>query len=120
MNKQYKLIKSEDNEYSYVSMSTDFSRLDDYFSKLELELNELNYEGKVAFDLLLSNGIKNNRYYSAYFNGERFVSSTFSNLGKVTVTIATLTSQFYKKNYELVSINQILSKPQKFLIKRGL
>lgn len=119
MSKHYKLIKSEDSQYTYISMSTDYSRPDDYFSRLELELNELNYEGQVAFDLLLSNGVKSNRYYSAYFNGERFAVSTFSHMNEVTASIAALTSQFYKRNYDLVSTNKILSKPQKFLIKRG-
>jgi hypothetical protein len=119
MSKHYKLIKSGDSEYTYISMSTDYSRPDDYFSRLELELNELNYEGQVAFDLLLSNGVKSNRYYSAYFNGERFAVSTFSHMNVVKASIAALTSQFYKRNYDLVSTNKILSKPQKFLIKRG-
>jgi hypothetical protein len=120
MNKHYKLLKSNDNEYTYVSVSTDFARPDDYMEKLEVELHGLNYRGKIAFDLLLSNGIKDNRYFCAYFDGQQIISSTFSQLGKITSAISGLTSTFYKENYNLVSQNHILSKPQKFLIKKGI
>jgi len=120
MNKHYKLLKSNDEEYRYVSVSTDFSRPDDYIEKLEIELNNLNYKGKVAFDLLLSNGIKDNRYFGAYFDGKQIISSTFSRLGSITSSISGLTADFYKENYNLVSDNHILSKPQKFLLKKGI
>jgi hypothetical protein len=120
MNKHYKLLKSEDKVYTYVSVSTDFSRPNDYLNKLEVELNDLGYEGKVAFDLLLSNGTKNNRFFSAYFDGKKIIGSTFSNITEVASSVSTLTTQFYKRNYDLVSVNHILSKSQKYLIKQGI
>ena len=120
MNKHFKLLKSSDYEYRYVSVSTDFYRPDDYMEKLETELQKLKYKGKLVFDLLLSNGIKENRYFCAYFDGNKIIVSTFSRMSNIRSTISSLTSDFYRENYNLVSQNHILSKPQKFLIKKGL
>ncbi len=120
MNNLYQLLKSNDSEYRYVSVSTDFARPDDYMEKLERDLQKLNYKGQIAFDLLLSNGIRDNRYFCAYFNGEHIVSSSFSRLSVIKTTISELTTHFYQENFNLVSKNKVLSKPQKFLIKKGL
>ncbi|HGF5167800.1 type II toxin-antitoxin system RnlB family antitoxin [Vibrio parahaemolyticus] len=119
MGKHYKLLKLNDYKYTYVSMSTDFSRPDDYMSELEGELQAFEYKGKVVFDLLLSNGLKD-RYFSAEFDGRRFVVSTFRTMTSICSEILGMSSAFYKDNYDLVSKNSILSKPQKFLVKKGM
>ncbi len=120
MDKHYKLLKLNDYKYTYVSMSTDFCRPDDYMSELEEELQTHEYKGKVVFDLLLSNGLKEDRYFSAEFDGRRFVVSTFRTMTCICSEILGMSSAFYKDNYDLVSKNAILSKPQKFLVKKGM
>ncbi|MCL1039231.1 type II toxin-antitoxin system RnlB family antitoxin [Shewanella submarina] len=120
MEKHFKLLKLNGYKYTYVSMSTDFCRPDDYISELENELQTLEYEGKVVFDLLLSNGLKEDRYFSAEFDGRRFVVSSFRTMTSICSEISSMSSAFYRDNYNLVSKNAILSKPQKFLVKKGM
>lgn len=120
MKKHYELIKSRDNEYAYISMSTDFARPDEYKTNLESELKQLGHQGRVIFDLLLCNGFKKERFFSAYFDGTRIIDSTFMRQENLRAEILELSANFYQKHYELVVNNQILTKPQKFLLKKGI
>lgn len=120
MNKHYKLLKSRDNEYAYMSMSTDFARPDEYKEQLEIELRQVGHEGRVIFDLLLCNGIKRERFYSAYFDGDKIINSTFIRVQDIRAELVELCAEFYSQHYDLVLKNQILTKPQKFLIKKGI
>ncbi|CAK2474402.1 Type II toxin-antitoxin system RnlB family antitoxin [Vibrio crassostreae] len=120
MNKYYELIESRDQEYAYMSMSTDFSRPDEYKDCLESELKSLGHHGCVIFDLLLCNGFKKERFYSAYFDGAKIINSTFVRQDNVRPEILKRCADFYQKNYELVVNNQVLTKPQKFILKKGI
>ncbi|WP_256099389.1 type II toxin-antitoxin system RnlB family antitoxin [Vibrio sp. Scap16] len=101
-------------------MSMDFSRLDEYKAHLESELKSLRHKGSVIFDLLLCNGFKKERFYSAYFDGSKIIDSTFTRQENLHPEILKHCSDFYQKNHELVVRNQILTKPQKFMLKRGV
>jgi len=120
MNKHYKLIESRDYEYAYMSMSMDFSRPNEYKDNLESELKSLGHQGCVIFDLLLCNGFKKERFYSAYFDGTKIIDSTFIRQDNLRPEILKRCADFYQRNYELVVSNQILTKPQKFMLKRGV
>ena len=107
------------DRYSYISMSTDFSRPDDYLEELGIDLSNRQFKGKIIFDLLLCNGMRSNRFFSAHFDGEKFngISSLKSN--DITTEVQSTASEFYMQHFDLVERNQLLSKPQKFLIKKG-
>ncbi|NRB39200.1 MAG: type II toxin-antitoxin system RnlB family antitoxin [Pseudomonadales bacterium] len=115
----YRLLKVEADECAYVSMSTDFARPDDYLEDLGKDLFKRQVKGKILFDLLLCNGMKNGRFFIAYFDGRKFESNSFLELSDITPELKSATSEFYMKHYDLVAENNILSKPQKFLIKKG-
>ncbi len=119
MNKHYKLLEIKDSVLGYISVSIDYYRLDDYIEDLEAELEKLHYKGSFALDFLLSNGLKGERYFHAYFDGKKILLSTIYHMDHVTLEVSSVASEFYKKSHNLISQSCIISKPQRFLIKKG-
>ena len=112
-----KQINIED--YQMLVFSTNSERIDSYLDNVTKNLTSINFKGLVLFDLLLSNGTnKNQRYFQAFFNGEKFDFNSFKNVN-VPIEIENLSNLFYAHNLDLIN-KSILTKPQKFLLKRKL
>lgn len=83
---------------------------------IEKELNKKQFNGEVCFDLLLSNG-KDDRFIKANYNSG-FDLSSFFPLKDISPSILELCKFFYEENLNLVD-NSILTKAQKFLLRKG-
>ncbi len=119
MSKSYRLKKISDREFEYIIFSVDYSRIEDYLSELSQELSGKMRSGAVVFDLLLSNGLSSDRYVSAYFDGRIFHRNTIKPVDSVDDKIKKLSSNFYLRKPEILE-NGILTRAQKFLLKRQL
>jgi hypothetical protein len=118
MNKSYSLTPLSNGKYKYLSYSLTSERLDDYCSELEAELRRLAVKGRVLLDLLISNGQKNQRFASVYFDGNQFNFESFEHVSKVDRTIKSLSRAFYKSHISAID-KSVLTQPQKFLFKRN-
>jgi hypothetical protein len=90
----------------------------DYISTIEQDLIKESYKGNVVFDLLLANGNNFNRYLKAYFNGNGFNRDSYKIIDKPQHQLKKKSIDFYQKNIDFLE-NSILSKPIKFMIKKG-
>lgn len=116
---QFELAKTGLPDYSFISLSIDYSRPDEYLYAVADELKELSYKGKVIFDLVISNGLSGERFYEAYFNGCEFDSLSFHRRESVPSSILDISNKFYIRNIHVLD-NSVLTKAQKFLFKRAL
>ncbi len=117
-NNKYILQKIENNEFGFLALSIDYSRLDEYIYDIEKELKIKKYKGKVVFDLLANNGI-NDRFYFCMFDGKKIVLNTLSAIENLNIEIEKISSNFYLANFDIIS-NSYISKQSKFLIKKKL
>jgi len=90
----------------------------DYISTIEQDLIQKSYLGNVVFDLLLTNGNNFNRYLKAYFDGDRFNRDSYKIIDDPQHQLKKRSVDFYQKNITFLE-NSILSKPIKFMIKKG-
>lgn len=95
----YILKNITDNQYNFISISKDMSRLQDYISNVENELREYKTESFILFDLLLNNNIED-RFYKCYFDGNKFIRNTLSKVQNTEVDNKTirLSSLYYLDN----------------------
>lgn len=117
-NNKYILQKIENNEFGFLALSIDYSRLDEYIYDIEKELKIKKYKGKVIFDLLANNGI-NDRFYFCMFDGKKIVLNTLSAIENLNSEIEKISSNFYLSHFDIIS-NSYISKQSKFLIKKKL
>lgn len=118
--KKYKLETANGKKYKYVSFSVDYSRPEEYLSDIERELARKKFEGAILFDLLLCNGFNSQRYVASYFNGKHFQAESFITLRDTDLDneIKQFTFKFYASKNELLEKSDLLSKAQKFLVKK--
>ena len=114
--REYRLKKYNDIGYMIYSISS-YNPID-CISKIEKEFDKKSYKGNVIFDLLLSNGNNFNRYLKAYFDGNRFKPDSYSIISEPKIELKKKSTEFYKKNINFLE-NSIISKPNKFMIKKG-
>ena len=95
----YILKNINDNQYNFISISKDMSRLQDYISSVENELREYKTESFILFDLLLNNNIED-RFYKCYFDGNKFIRNTLSKVQNNEVDNKTIciSSLYYLNN----------------------
>lgn len=117
-NNKYILQKIENNEFGFLALSLDYSRLDEYICDVEMELKNKRYIGKIIFDLLVINGI-NDRFYSCSFDGSKILLNSLSCLKDVDSCLQKVSSSFYLSNFEIIN-DSYISKQSKFLIKKKL
>ncbi|MBU8967513.1 type II toxin-antitoxin system RnlB family antitoxin [Bacillus safensis] len=103
--------------YPFVVFSTSYVNPLEDIEYIQEELKD-RFEGKVLFDLLLSNGNSSNRYLEAEFNGFHFDFSSFKVLEKVDTFLKETTGRFYQ-NHPNYLPNSILPNAHQFLIKKG-
>ena len=114
--KEYQVKKYPDIGYMVFSISE--SNPTDYILSIEEELLKKQYSGHVFFDLLLTNGNNFNRYLKAYFDGGKFQQNSYTILSEPEVKLKKKSVNFYQKNIKFLE-HSILSKPIKFMIKKG-
>jgi hypothetical protein len=73
----YQLHKLGDPIYPYMVWSVSYMSPTEKLDEIGGELIKLNYQGLVLFDLLLCNGLAENRFMVAYFDGRKFDISCF-------------------------------------------
>lgn len=105
------------NAYSSLIFSTCYLNPLDNLCEIE-EILKSQGQGKVLFDLLLSNGNTSNRFIEAVFDGEKFITSSFKIPKCIDKSIKELSSQYYKDNEQFWNSN-IVSNAFKFLLKKG-
>lgn len=122
MNDKFKLLTFNNSVYQYISFSVDYSRPDEYLSDLAMELAQRKFSGYIIFDLLLCNGLNSQRYIKSFFDGSNFQYDSFSTMSdkELDVSLKQFTSNFYLTHKELLDRSVLLSKAQKFLIRKGL
>lgn len=103
-----------------IILSKSSARIHDYLIEIQNILKKHNFKGQCIFDLLLSNGMdKNNRFFEARFNGIDFDLTSFKNIKEINTYVEKISNSFYANNFDLID-NSILTKPQKFLLKKRL
>jgi hypothetical protein len=118
MNSQFKLQQTNIKNYEFVILSVDYARIDEYLDDIANNLKGFSYKGKMLFDLVMSNGLSD-RFYEAYFDGQRFDNKSFIKLTEIPCSIIEISNNFYRDNLFLLD-NSVLTKPQKFLFKKSL
>jgi hypothetical protein len=111
-------ILAFDKKGTPVVYSMNATRSDCYLNEVKNELIEINYEGKVIFDLLLSNGMVKNRFSEIYFKNSDFDLNSVL-VFKPSEEQLQSHNNFYRNYQSVVDQSFILSKPQKFLFRKG-
>ncbi len=121
MKKQYHLTVLNGELYKYVSFSLGYSRPEEYLPSLEKELARKKFQGYILFDLLLCNGFNSQRYLKSYFDGNSFQEDSFVILTdkELNSKIKEASFKFYSTQNELLDNNCLLTKAQKFLVRKG-
>lgn len=118
MTKRFKLAHIDNPAYQCVSLSLCSEGIDYLYEDLENELKRINSKGRVLFDLLLSNGYKSDRFVSLYFDGAQFDFSTYEVEKNIESRIEDYCSKYFIEHSGLLE-NSALTKPQRFLFKKG-
>jgi hypothetical protein len=116
---QFKLEETSISNYRFISLSVDYSRIDEYLDDVANKLRNFHYKGKILFDLVMSNGLSGDRFYEAYFDGGKFDLSSFNKKTDIPSSILDISNNFYIANLDVLD-NSVLTKPQKFLFKKLL
>ncbi len=119
METKYKIIDTEFSDYKYIVFSLDYSRIEEYVIKVASILQKKSYKGSVLFDLLLSNGGKENRFYSAFFDGFKFDFKSFKPYRTMNNDLLQFSNTFYRNSNYLDNLNHVLSKHQRFVLENS-
>lgn len=114
----YILKKVNNRRFGYLSISLDYTRLDEYLCDIESDLKKRKFKGKIIFDLLTNNGL-NDRFYQADFDGNKILLGTISNISSLDLGIKKVSSKYYLSNFNIIQQSYI-SKQSKFLIRKEL
>lgn len=116
--KNYQLQKNyETEQYPYIVYSVSYISPIEELPDIAEELKN-HFQGKVLFDLLLSNGVSSNRFLEAEFDGSAFNYSSFKSLSNVNDLVKKGSSIFYQSNVEFLE-NSVLPNAHQFLVKKG-
>ena len=117
MSSCYKIIKTTIDPYFHIIFSTGYINPMDQREALEKELKQIGVQGKILFDLLLSHGNTPDRFFEAFFNGEKISEESLKSTGSISKKIKEISIDFYHSQQHFLE-NSVLSKTQKFLIRR--
>lgn len=112
--KPFEIIIKESN---CLVLSTSYINPLSNLDMVEEELKNKKYNGKVFFDLLLSNGKNKNRFIKAIYSSG-FNKNDFLEVETIPLKLLELSKSFYENNLNLIE-NSILTKSQKFLLSKG-
>jgi hypothetical protein len=113
--KNYKILKLKNLDFSYLVLSTSYVNPLDYVEDIVKKIKE-NSSMRILFDLLLSNGDSDNRFIEATFDGKKL--DNFRACQNVDLEIKKASVRYYQENTKLLD-NSVLSRPHKYLIRKG-
>jgi hypothetical protein len=89
-----------------------------YLPAIEKDLCEINFDGKIIFDLLLSNGYSSNRFVEADMCEAKVNRKTMKVVSQSSLDspIIGKTCEFYKSHAYLVESNYILMDEEKYYL----
>lgn len=90
----------------------------DHIKSVESHLRKKNVQGKVVFDLLLSNGTRSNRYFWAFFDGAHFNVADIHKLTPESSVLNEYSAAVMKDHFEDID-SVLLTNAMRFAIKRG-
>lgn len=117
MSSCYKIIKTSSKIYPFIVFATSYVNPMDQKDALEKDLKQMGVRGKFLFDLLLSHGNTPDRFFEAIFNGEEIKEDSLQSIGPMSKRIKKLSLDFYHSQQHYLE-NSVLSKVQKFLIRK--
>jgi hypothetical protein len=87
-----------------------------YLPTIEKDLGELNFSGKIIFDLLLSNGNSSNRFVEASVNKAKIDRRSMKVIGHSSLEPSFIkkTKEFYKSHQSILDNSCILLDEEKF------
>ncbi|EIM62924.1 type II toxin-antitoxin system RnlB family antitoxin [Desulfobacter postgatei] len=116
-NKRFDIKRTNADRYSYIVLSTSYMSPIEWVEELEACLMKEEYVGNILLDLLLSNGYDRDRFYEIFFDGKKLNFQTLLNVTKVSEELKQVSGEYYSRNSEILD-NSVLTKPQRFLIKK--
>ncbi|WP_407934866.1 type II toxin-antitoxin system RnlB family antitoxin [Chitinophaga sp. CCNWLW40] len=85
-----------------IIFSLNYKRIESFYGEIESKLRSESFLGTIYFDLLLSNGIGNNRFFKAPFRNNKIEKvSRFQGIEKYSRAIARLNTFLIKNNIDL-------------------
>lgn len=98
----YILKTTNINQFNFVLISKDMSRLQEYIKSVEKDLKKFKKESHILLDLLLNNSIED-RYYKCFFDGNKLIRKSISkvNTEDLNKELISLTSSYYLQHEEL-------------------
>lgn len=115
----YDVLRSADSNYPVYIIENSCEPPTSLLKDIENDLSSLGISGEIIIDSLLYNGNNQERFISAYFNGNKFDSGTFKFIEVDNNNILRkLTSEYFRKNISLIEYS-ILNNHQKKLIIHG-
>ena len=118
MKRNYYIDKITTGDLLAVIYSLGFDSPMNHLTSIEDELHYNGIKGNVFFDLLLSNGNTTDRFYSAFFDGNKLVDSSIHKVVFPPQIIKEKSLSFYHGKQKYLK-NSVLNKAQRFLIKKG-
>lgn len=117
MSQYYYITKIPSDEISGIVYSLSYDSPMNHLASIERDLANHGIKGKVCFDLLLSNGNTSDRFYCAFFDGNRLSYESLKKESDVPNEIYEQSLIFYSEN-EAFLANSVLNRAQRFLIKK--
>lgn len=116
MSQKYYIKKLPTNDVSVIVYSLSYDSPMNYLSSIEKDLADTGVKGRVCFDLLLSNGNTSDRFYCAFFDGNKITYNSIKKETEIPTEIYEYSLNFYSDKEEYLT-NSVLNKAQRFLIK---
>jgi len=114
----FHIHKYTTSRLSAVVYSIGFDSPMNHLQTIEGELYRSGIQGEIVFDLLLSNGNTTDRFYSAFFDGEKLIEESIKKVLTPSSTIQKESLSFYHSKTKYLK-NSVLNKAQRFLIKKN-
>lgn len=115
--KYYRIDKIDDS--TVFVFSTSYHSPTEQFEAIEKDLAKKGFQGKVLFDLLLTNGNSSQRFFETYFENSMLNKASFKNIFEQAEKLKTISNKFYTKHFDLIEQSEVLSNATKFLLKNG-
>lgn len=108
------------DETTMLVLSTSFHSPVEQIEHIEKDLSKKNFNGKVVFDMLLTNGDIKNRFFESIFENRKINRITIKQSLEQVEQVVAASRVFYTKHIKLVEESLILSNATKFLVKKGI
>ncbi|WP_179413427.1 type II toxin-antitoxin system RnlB family antitoxin [Mucilaginibacter sp. E4BP6] len=107
------------NRFFYFVIGNDSTRFDCLLPFVNEELKAKKFQGQIVFDLLLSNGNTNRRYFQSIFNGEKVDIANLSRLEHVPDEFIQISNKYLREHQQILNYG-ILSNAEINRIKNTL